>query len=334
MKKKYRDLHTVAVGLLCTAVLWLTGAGRPEDFPKAEISNGLIRAELYLPDTARGYYRATRFDWSGVIPSLRYHGHQYAGQWFTKYDPHIHDAIMGPVEAFAPLGYGDSSASDGRFTVIGVGLLKQDGSRAYSAFHYYPIDNAGRWHIERKRSQVVFTQDLEQGAYPYRYSKTVTLVRGRPEMTISHHLVNKGIRPIRTEVYDHNLWMLDHQPTGPGCIVHFSFPVHAVTEGARGVGSLVAVDGDSLAVLKELSGREQAYAVLNYGPDSSYDIRIENTLSGAGMHISCDRPLSRLVFWACATTFCAEAYIRINVPPGKSFDWTITYHFYSAVAPH
>ena len=41
-------------------------------FPEAQISNGQIRAKLYLPDARRGFYRSTRFDWSGVIASLEY----------------------------------------------------------------------------------------------------------------------------------------------------------------------------------------------------------------------------------------------------------------------
>src|SRR6266704_1469151 len=80
-----------------------------QEFPQAEISNGLVRARLYLPDPAKGYYRATRFDWAGVIPRLEFKGHTYFGQWFEKYDPKIHDAIIGPVEEFVtnnlPLGY-------------------------------------------------------------------------------------------------------------------------------------------------------------------------------------------------------------------------------------
>ncbi len=54
------------------------------DPPEAGISNGSIDAKLYLPDADRGYYRGTRFDWSGVIPSLRYKGHEYFGQWFER----------------------------------------------------------------------------------------------------------------------------------------------------------------------------------------------------------------------------------------------------------
>ena len=52
-------------------------------FPEATISNGQITAKIYLPDPERGFYRSTRFDWSGMIAGLEYQGHQYYGPWFT-----------------------------------------------------------------------------------------------------------------------------------------------------------------------------------------------------------------------------------------------------------
>ena len=55
------------VWLLTTALL-LPAA----DFPQAEITNGQLRVKLYLPDANSGFYRATRFDWSGMIYSLLY----------------------------------------------------------------------------------------------------------------------------------------------------------------------------------------------------------------------------------------------------------------------
>src|ERR1700760_3083047 len=109
----------------CTAMriifIVLLGVWRVACFaqPQAEISNGVIHARFYLPDSVNGYYRSTRFDWSGVMSSLEYNGHSYFGQWFEKYAPLIHDAIMGPVESFSPLGYGVGDS----FTQIGVGVL-------------------------------------------------------------------------------------------------------------------------------------------------------------------------------------------------------------------
>src|ERR1022692_1932131 len=70
------------------------------DPPQAQISNGTVHAKLYLPDAADGYYRATRFDWSGVVASLEFQGHNFFGVWFPHYDPKLHDAITGPVEEY------------------------------------------------------------------------------------------------------------------------------------------------------------------------------------------------------------------------------------------
>ena len=57
---------------------------------------------VLLPDAKNGYYRGTRFDWSGVIGCLEYKSHTYFGVWFPRYDPYLHDAITGPVEEFRP----------------------------------------------------------------------------------------------------------------------------------------------------------------------------------------------------------------------------------------
>lgn len=51
------------------------GAKPVDRFPQAEITNELIHARFYLPDAKDGYYRGSRFDWSGVMPELEYQGH-------------------------------------------------------------------------------------------------------------------------------------------------------------------------------------------------------------------------------------------------------------------
>jgi hypothetical protein len=49
--------------------------------PHAVISNGLVKAVVYLPDANNGIYRAARFDWSGAIACLDYKGHSYFDMW-------------------------------------------------------------------------------------------------------------------------------------------------------------------------------------------------------------------------------------------------------------
>src|SRR5262249_11443629 len=62
----------------------VAAVGNATSAPQAEINNGLLKAQLYLPDAQKGFYRGTRFDWSGVIGSLEYQGHRYYGPWFTR----------------------------------------------------------------------------------------------------------------------------------------------------------------------------------------------------------------------------------------------------------
>jgi hypothetical protein len=52
----------------------MISATQPQKFPEAEITNGLIRAHFYLPESGKGYYQGTRFDWSGITTSLEYKG--------------------------------------------------------------------------------------------------------------------------------------------------------------------------------------------------------------------------------------------------------------------
>ena len=122
---------------------------QPTDNPQAEISNGIIKAHLYLPDTQDGYYQGTRFDWSGIIFSLEYMGHNYFGQWFKEYSRTNHDAIMGPAEAFSPLNYGEAD-SGGVFVQIGVGAMTKPSDERHGSFNTYPIVDPGMWKIKKK----------------------------------------------------------------------------------------------------------------------------------------------------------------------------------------
>src|SRR6187551_2219312 len=88
-------------------------------FPSAAVANDKLTVKLYLPDANAGYYRGTRFDWSGQIGSLKTAKHEYFGQWFEKYDPKLHDSIQGPVEEFSELGF-EEAAPGGRFLRVGI----------------------------------------------------------------------------------------------------------------------------------------------------------------------------------------------------------------------
>ncbi|MEO8370348.1 MAG: hypothetical protein ABI806_14280 [Candidatus Solibacter sp.] len=318
--KKLRILLTLSSAVLAAA-----------DFPQAEISNGAVKAKLYLPDTQQGYYRGTRFDWSGQIASLEYQGHNFFGQWFDRYDPKLHDSILGPVEEFLSnglgLGYNDVTVGQS-YVKIGVGAIKKPDERAFSQFKTYEITDPGKWTVKPFADRVEFTHELKDTAgYAYLYKKTVRLIAGKPQLVLEHSLKNTGTKVIESSVYEHNFYMLDGKPTGPDYTVKFPFDVKA-TANLKGMAE---TRGREFTYLKELpKGPSVATPLEGYGASpKDYDIRVENTAAKIGVRQTSDRPLSKLYFWSIRSTVCPEAYIDMRIEPGKEFTWRITYDFYT-----
>jgi hypothetical protein len=297
-------------------------------FPQTDITNGLISATIYLPDAKTGYYQGTRFDWSGNMVSLEYSGHNYFGQWFTKYSPEIHDVIMGPVEEFAPLDYSEIKPG-GSFVKIGVGVVYKQDDLPYTFSRVYQLLNHGKWTVKKKPDQVLFIHDLADKTYSYHYEKRAQLIKDKPELVLTHILKNTGTRTIETDVYDHNFFMIDKYPIGPGLIVRVPFNLKG--EGV-GFGEIAEIHDNQISFLRVIGKGEEAecYSLQGFGPTpDDYEIRIENKITGAGVKITCDQPLLKLAFWSCPTTLCPEPYIKIRVEPGKEFSWEIRYEFYT-----
>jgi hypothetical protein len=299
-------------------------------FPQATIGNGVVEATLYLPDAGTGYYRGSRFDWSGVVGRLTYGTHNYAGQWFRRYDPRIHDAISGPVESFAPIGF-DSARPGDAFLAIGIGTLRKPDDNPYRFSYQYEIIDGGRWTTTVGSDRVDFTHVMNDGAgHAYSYGKTVRLAPGQAVMLVEHRLRNTGTLPLATNVFNHNFFMLDGQPTGSGLSVTFPFALQPVGT-SRGFGTLAEVRDNRIVYLRDLETGETVSSEFEGFGDvpSDYDIRMENRVSGAGMRITADRPISRLNYWSIRNTACPEPYIDVQVEPGGEFTWTISYELYT-----
>jgi hypothetical protein len=305
------------------------GALGAAEFPEAGISNGSIRAKLYLPDPQRGYYQGTRFEWSGIIHSLQFKDHEYFGVWFERYDPKIHDAITGPVESTreGDLLYNEAKPGE-TFVRLGVGVVRRPDDRPFHAFHTYEIVDPGEWKVRTSKDRVEFTHDLKhESGLAYVYRKTVRLAKNKPELLIEHSLRNTGRRVIETAQYNHNFFVIDKQPTGPEFTVKFPFDARATLD----LKDKARVENGELVYLRELEKGESVFTELKGfgGTAKDYDFRIENRKVGAGVRITGDRPLTRLVYWSIRTTLCPEPYIDIRVEPGRETKWNIAYEFYT-----
>lgn len=304
----------------------LVGTSYAQEIPQTEISNGIIHAKIYLPDSTNGYYRASRFDWSGVIPELSFKGHSYFDQWFEKYDPNTHDAIMGPVDVFAPLDY-DSTKPGGSFVKIGVGVVNKPDESPYSFSGSYAILDHGEWEIQEEADQVEFIHRLNDEHYSYEYKKVVQLLEGEPKMLIKHTLKNLGRKTIETEVYNHNFFVVDNQPVGPDFEVTFPFTLSTDDPLNK---ELAIISGNKIRFVSNLKEKQYVFLGLKgYNTNhKDYDIRIENRKTKAGVRITSDQPLSKLAFWSSNRTLSPEPYTQLKIEPGETFSWDINYEFY------
>jgi hypothetical protein len=303
------------------------------DPPHIDISNGLVNAKLYLPDAEHGYYRGVRFDWSGVISRLDYAGHNYFGVWFPKYEPTLHYAITGPVEEFrsedGALGYSEAKVGD-MFVKIGVGVLQKPDDKPYEFTRNYRIVTTGVWIVRPHADSVEFIQELKGvNGYAYVYSKRVRLVKGKPELILEHTLRNTGKTPIATQVYNHDFYVIDGQPTGPAFSIRFPFKPRAVSD----LKGAAVIRGNDFVYLRELlPGNEDSVATYVEGFSGSAkdnDIRVENSKAQAGVRQTGDHPIAKLYLWSVRTTVCPEAYISLNIAPKKKAAWQVKYDFYT-----
>jgi len=328
----YLNRRTMRSLLLYCSIACLSASSLfAQNFPKAEISNGLIHAELMLPDSQNGSYRGTRFDWAGIISSLQFDGHEYFGRWYEHHDPKIHDAITGPVEEFRTddkgLGY-DEAKTGGTFVRIGIGIVRKPDETEYHPFQTYEIVDPGKRTISKHKDRIEFTQRLtsDQG-YAYVYRKTVRLMKGKPVLWLEHSLKNTGNKVIDTTQYNHNFFVIDHEAVGPDVVVKFAFT--PVPE--RGFKDRAEVHGHEIVFPRELEGKNGVFSELTGSSKDvkDYDFRVENVKSGAGVHFTSDQQLDKVNFWAISTVASAEPYIHLRVEPGKEAHWTIRYEFYT-----
>jgi hypothetical protein len=325
--RHFRYTFLFALLAACAAPL----AAYAQDFPNAEIGNGLIRARLYLPDPVKGYYRATRFDWSGVIYSLEYKGHEYFGQWVAKPDPLLHESITGPAESFDGSGGGPGYAEakpGGSFIRIGVGVVRKPEEASFSPFRTYEVLDAGTWKVKKGRDWIEFSQTLrDKSGYAYVYTKRISLIHQKPQLIISHTLKNTGSKVIDTTQFNHNFFMIDHLPSGPGITVRFPFELRVV----RDFRGFLEARGRELVFLKGFDGQQSTQSLLEgFGPAAKdYQFAIENQNAAAGVRVIGDRPIVRLNFWTRKETVCPEPYVQMRIPPGKTEKWELQYEFYT-----
>jgi len=316
--------------LLCAFVLAASMAFAESEGAKV-LKIGLatddIKMWVHLPDAENGYYRGTRFDWSGIIARVEYKDHSFYAPWRFPHDPVGHDFVTGPAEEFGmdnPSGW-DEVGPGGSFVKVGVGLLRKGDEEEYTFHGQYEIIRAGEWDVEYGKDWVEFRQDFvgERG-WAYKYKKRIEL--DEAGFSIAHWMENSGEKTIDINHYNHNFTSIDDVPYGPDYSVTFPFEAPEPKDiRDNGVAFYRGNEIDVVEPLDDQSLWVQVYAGEGPVEYNAGTIRCDKT--GAAVHFKGDVPIIKYNFWSVETAACPEPFIRIHLAPGEAQEWTNDYTF-------
>ncbi len=304
-----------------------------ETYPNVVISNGLIDASVFLPDCEKGFYRSTRFEWSGMIWQLIYNNHTYFTDKNQHHNPETTGHSLSLAEEFSigtnvtiPQRFKEAKPGE-TFMKIGVGNLeKPDGGGDYHFSTQYNLVDPGVWTTSHGTNWVEFTHTLDDDyGYGYIYQKRMELVPGEPALVISHSLTNTGSKPIREDQYNHNFFTIDHLPIGNGYRVERFFG-GSTSSNFEPVGT---VDSRFIVINRQV---EQAL----FGKFRDFDrsssknhVIIRHSKAGTGVDITGDFTLSGFNFYASSKTICPEMFVLLEIALGETQSWSRTYTFFT-----
>lgn len=296
------------------------------DHPTHAIKSDQLTVTVYTPDAEKGFYRGTRFDWSGVF-SVQFGKHKLFGPW-RKADPTSHDSIVGPCEEFGTagaLGYDDAKPGES-FLKIGVGeLVKPEKEEKYSQFAAYKIAKAGGWKVTTTDTKVTFEQSMSAGGYGYKYTKIVAVQDA--EVRIQHVLENTGTKAISTDCYNHNFFNVDGDPVGGNYEIEFGFEPKADAPKER-FKELVKLDGKKLTLTGPLDKGSIFAGLTGFGTEAKdHRVTMRHTPTGVSVRATGDKPLSKVNVWGIGSTLCPEPFVQLEIEPSKKAVWSWTYEF-------
>jgi len=306
--------------------LWASDLSDYDQYPSIVLSNSTVRMQVFLPDPENGLYRATRFDWSGMIGSVRYKDHEYFGFWRKPQDPMSPVGVVGPADTYKTpgLGYGDAKPGEG-FIRIGVGIVRKEDEPEYDYHNDYAILDHGEWSMENGDDWIKFTHVVNSDfGFGYVYTKTVRL--DGDGFSMHHDLHNTGTKRIETDQYNHNFIMLDFEKANPSFEVTYPYPVSTESDTI----GLMEVRKHSLHFTKVIE-KDTAFMALKGFAKSAEDntVTVENTSSGVGITVNVDKPLDRLEFWTNGLVLCPENTIQLRVEPGETETWTSDFRLFA-----
>jgi hypothetical protein len=291
------------------------------DYPEKVIEAGGLRLRVAIPDSQKGFYRSTRYDWSGMITEAFFQGHRFFVPYRQPQNPLDPNHGAGSAEEFdqeSPPGFATAAEGDA-FLKIGVGVLRRSGTEPYRFFHRYEIADGGTWTTSELERGLRFVHRVGEGQeWGYEYEKTLTVNENGSEFVIERRLRNIGTRAIDTTHYSHHFVQFDQAPIDSA--YEIEMPSEYQTEEERPVEIAGAALRTSGTVEKGFLVRfRNATAVANAST------LLRHRLLGLHLSFSVNRPLDDFRVYYEPSIICPEPFVRLSAGAGTDVTWRTVY---------
>lgn len=312
----------------CLLLFLLPLVGSAEDsYPRTSIQSEQLHVEIYLPDADKGYYRGSRFDWSGLVQQVKYRDHVYFGDWKTTHNPtNFEDAngLASEFGMFSPIGYNDAKPKEA-FVKIGIGELVKPKDEEYRFSKNYKVEKPFSWEIKQDKTWIEFHQIIPNWHdWGYDYVKRIELDSTKPFMKVTHTLKNIGKKNMNTDYYCHNFTMIDNEPISELYCLEFPFAIKT----KQNLDGDIKLEKNKLFFLKKVT--KALFSELEgWNPVAGHNgVSIINKKSGAGLRIKGTEAPYKYNFFTAPLATCLEPFIKLEIAPGATAKWTDEYTFF------
>lgn len=283
------------------------------------IKSERLEVEIGEPGQA---YRGSRFDWTGFITQVKLDGrHTFCSAEALK--PGEGTGGMGLCNEFGiftPIGYDDAKVGE-QFPKLGVGLLTREDGKPYSFSRPYPIKPFSMKVHSDANSVTFVVEPIDCRGYAARLTKVLRVEQNR--LSVEYRLANVGSRPLVTREYCHNFISLDGHPVGPEYRLRL-----CAAPAFRKVPEVIQQEG---AILRWRQTPAAAFhaPVDPWAPEGPGWWEMVHEPTGVGLRETDDFHWASLAVWGTDRLLSPEAFIQIDVAPGKEQVWRREYTFFA-----
>lgn len=273
-----------------------------------------------MPDAAAGFYRSSRFDWSGMITTATWKGREFLVPFREPHDPVQPEHGGGAAEEFdqeRPPGYTEAQIGEG-FLKVGVGVLQRRNAEPYFFNRPYDWVARGDWSVEAVPGGLQFRHVIDHAGWGYVYEKTIALRPDANGFSIARRLRNTGTRAFTTVHYSHHFARFAGRPMDAG--------YELVLPEARGAlePRPVTIKGTSVRLTGPLERpfllRFEKPAFAPHAP-----FRVRHDQAPLELEFRLDTPLSDFRLFVGRGVFCPEPFVTLVLAPGEVRSWTTHY---------